>query len=705
MLNMRFQKRTLAVAIATILVSQAAFAEQTSTELEVVERVSVWGTTINASSVYLKNEAMATKQADHISDLLRSIPGVDVGGAHSLNQRITIRSMDDKDLNISIDGARQNTYMYHHMGNLQIHADVLKSVDLEIGNNSIINGGLGGSVKFETKQVRDLLREDQSFGARVQVNAGDNSGSNYSVTGYGMLDNNIDFLGYYNAVERDNYQVGGGEIKDSEGNQYPNTDGTVRGLKGDVDDSLIKFGWDIADNQRFQLSYESYNDEGNYSYRPDMGLATDLAITDSLEVPLLWPTKFGRDTAVLNYEISTGRTFLKAAVYSTTSELWRDERGYAQNPAFGQWAAIVTGEAKNTGANFIAETAIDGEFSHNITYGIDYVKYDTSYHAQYTGALETSKEAASNLAFFIQDRVAINNEFTLIPGLRYDQYDIESTVIDNDFSEPSFALALEYQVSDDLLFSLSGTEVFKGPEIGEVFTGAGSYDTANAEINAETGTNVEFSFAYQTKLTSKDKLSFGATLFQTQINDYIYDYATPPVEVGGRSWKDNIGDMEIDGFEAYINYQYGQLTTSLTYSRAESELSAFAQYDDLDGARLDRQQGDTISANASYELATLNVSLYWEVLHADNVDQGLDLDGASLSNNKDAYTVHNINANWTPESVVGLKVIVGVDNLFDEFYASQSSRTGVSFHPRFGELYLQDFEPGQNIKATVSYQF
>ena len=93
------------------------------------------------SSIYLNGDAIANKQADHISDLLRTIPGVDVGGAHSLNQRITIRSMDDKDLDISIDGAKQNSYMYHHMGNLQIHADILKSVDLEIGSNSVINGG------------------------------------------------------------------------------------------------------------------------------------------------------------------------------------------------------------------------------------------------------------------------------------------------------------------------------------------------------------------------------------------------------------------------------------------------------------------------------------------------------------------------------------------------------------------------------------
>ena len=670
-----------------------------------IEHIAVWSTAVKASSVYMNGDSIANKQADHISDLLRTIPGVDVGGAHSLNQRITIRSMDDKDLDISIDGAKQNTYMYHHMGNLQIHADILKSVDIEVGTNSVINGGLGGAVRFETKQARDLLLPEQQFGGRVQVSAGDNSGSNYSVTGYGLLGEDFDFLAYYNYVDRDNYEVGGGKIKDSAGNKLAGTDGTVRGLKGELDDALLKFGWNITSDQRVQFSYESYQDEGDYSYRPDMGLATDLAITNSLQVPLLWPTEFTRETLTLNYELSTGDTFLKAAAYVNTSELWRDETGYAQNLAFAAWAGVVTGEAKNSGVNLIAETSLDGDVGQEITYGFDYVKHDTDYQAKYSASIDSSSEKATNLALFLQDRINLSDEFTLIPGARYDDYDIDSMVVDNDFSELSLSLALEYQVSKDLLFKLSATELFKGPEIGEVFVGAGLFDKANADIEAETGINYEFAFAYQTTLANDGDLSFGATIFSTEIEDYIYDYATPPPEVGGGSWKDNIGDIDLDGYEAYINYSQGQFEFGITYSDAESELAATEQYSNLEGARLDRQQGDTLSANISYQMTSIDVSVNWEMLNVKDVDADLDLDGASLDNSKDGYTIHNVSARWEPQQVGGLTLILGVDNLFDEFYASQSSRTGVSFHPRFGQLYLQDFEPGRNIKATVSYQF
>ncbi|HEX4940499.1 MAG TPA: TonB-dependent receptor, partial [Candidatus Kapabacteria bacterium] len=143
----------------------------------------------------------------------------------------------------------------------------------------------------------------------------------------------------------------------------------------------------------------------------------------------------------------------------------------------------------------------------------------------------------------------------------------------------------------------------------------------------------------------------------------------------------------------------------LTYSVADSELAAFSEYASLDGARLDRVQGDTISLDLDYDLAALDTTLHWDVLAVDDVDADVDLDGATLDTAKDGYVVHNISARWMPRSVDGLELTLGVDNLFDEYYASQSSRTGVSLHPRFGELYLMDYEPGRNAKVTVAYQF
>jgi hemoglobin/transferrin/lactoferrin receptor protein len=699
----------LGMLAAIIATTNHAFAEQTTEQIVApqhtpeLDQVTVWGTQVRASSIDIPEETLAIKQADHISDLLRTIPGVDVGGAHSLNQRITIRSMDDKDLRISIDGANQNTYMYHHMGNLQIHADILQSIDVEVGTNSVVNGGLGGAVRFETKTAKQLLRNGERFGARVQSSYGDNSGKSNAITGYAQLTDSIDVLAYYNSVDRDNYDVGEDKIKDANGDEIPGTNGTVKGLEGDLDDVLIKFGWDVSDNQRLELGFETYKDEGNYSYRPDMGLATDLAITNSLMVPLLWPTEFTRDTLTLNYDLEWGgHSKLKAALFTNKSELERDESGWAANPAYASWAGQIEGEAENKGFNLLAETDLE---THTLTYGVEIIRYDTDYKAVYVSSTDSSSEKASSHAVFLQDRIQLTDKLAIIPGIRFDSYDIESAVVDDRFNEFTGALAAEYELTDNLLVKVSTTQLFKGPEIGEVFTGAGLFDTANQDIDEETGLNSELSLAFEDAVLGADQFLAGITLFQTDIDDYIYDYAPPPPSVGGRSWKDNVGDMRIDGIEAYLGYNIGNLRTLITYSSAESSLDAASEYTQLDNARLDRQQGDTVSINIDYEIPDWNLALHWDSLIVDDVDSHLDLDGASLYNGKDDYNVHNISMRWTPETVRGLAITFGVDNLFDKFYTSQSSRTGVSFHPLFGQLYLQDFEPGRNIKMTASFEF
>lgn len=700
MIQSRFNKSASSILVAAIAATSSSYAAN-PTQSEQLEEVLVWATQVRASSVDLSGEAIAIKQADHLSDLLRTIPGVDVGGAHSLNQRITIRSMDDKDLRITIDGANQNTYMYHHMGNLQIHADILESVDVAVGTNSVIDGGLGGAVRFKTKTAKQLLRQGQQFGGRVQSSYADNAATAFALTGYGQFTENLDGLVYYNQVDKDNFEVGGGKIKDAGGSEISGTNGKVKGLDGDVEDLMLKLGWDIDQNQRLQISYETYVDEGDYSYRPDMGLATDLAIAQNLGLPLTYDTKFSRDTYILSYQLNWGAdSNLNASLFRNESTLRRDESGI--NRAFPSSAALVQGTATNTGFNLLASSSFTDNVDQSLSYGLDVIRYQTQYKPD--GVIRSEEDAISS-AIFIQDRIDFDNGFSLTPGLRYERYSIDSTLVDDSYDEILGALAAEYALSSHSVVKLSATQIFRGPEIGEVFIGAGLGVSPNPEIDAETGVNYELAVAYEDTVLGADRFVAGMTWFQTDIDDYIYDYATPPPGVGGRSYIDNVGDMQVDGFEIYLGYDIGALRTLLTLSQAQSELSAFSQHGNQQGARLDRQQGDTVSLSVDYELPGLDLALHWDMLIVDDLSNANGLDSASLDSAKDGFQVHNISARWSPQQFKGLALTIGVDNVFDEFYASQSSRTGTSFHPLFKELYLVDYEPGRNVKMTASYDF
>lgn len=688
----------LAVAIG-LTVSAPSIAAQVTTDDEAkplqLDTVEVWGTAVTSSSVNIDEDSMQLRQADHISDLLRTIPGVDVGGAHSLNQRITIRSMDDKDIDITIDGARQNTYMFHHMGNLQIHADILESVDIQVGKNSVINGGLGGTVKFRTKSADKLLQENAQFGGRLQAGYNSNKGHSLAATGYGQLTEQVDVLAYHNHVQRGNYTVGGSEILDSNGDELEGTDGEVLGLEGTQKDSLLKFGIDLDTNQRLSIGYERYRDKGDYSQRPDMGLATDLAIGNSLGIPLEWPTEFDRDTYTINYDAQLGATYVEATLYNNESTFNRDETGYAENPAFADSAGRGTGIAQLRGVNLLLESSLN---DHTLTYGIEHTLYDTEYKYVLTsGDTERNTEDSATTSLYLQDRWNIKNTDIIIGG-RYDTVELNTTLTDDSFSEFTAGLGIEQQITDGLSAGLHSTQLFKAPEVAEVYVGAGLYDTPNSDIEAETGINHELSLDYADAVLGADKFSVGATVFQTEINDYIYDYAA-------RGFKDNVGDLTIRGSELYLGYDIANLQTMLTFSRAASDLNATSEYPQFDGARIDRQQGNTLSLNLDYTLPATGITLHADVLNVDDLDDALDIDGASLDKAKDGYTVVNVSARWAPSTVSGLTVTAGIDNLTDEFYASQSSRTGVSNHPRFGELYLYDYEPGRNYKLTLAYQF
>lgn len=226
---------TLSFSIATALSASSVYAE----ELTYLDEVVVWAANVSSSSEYLGDEDISIKQVDHLSDLLRDIPGVDVGGTHSVNQRINIRGLNETDLDIRLDGASQHANMFHHIGNLTLNSDIIKSADIQVGANSVVYGGLGGSVRFETKNALDLLRPDEEFGARVNAGYGSNDYTQGSVTLYGQLSQDIDAMIYGYTVDRGNFEDGKGT--------------ETFGADGEVQNVLIKLGWQPTDQDRLQL--------------------------------------------------------------------------------------------------------------------------------------------------------------------------------------------------------------------------------------------------------------------------------------------------------------------------------------------------------------------------------------------------------------------------------------------------------------------
>ena len=144
-------------------------------------------------------------QASLLNDFLDGVPGASVGGTSAMNQRVRVRGFDDTNLKVTVDGARQEGYAFHHSGDLVIDPDSSKRSEVSVGNNSVTlgNDAIGGAVAFETVDAADLLDVDQKIGAKIHTGYGSNNDELLtSATVFAAPQQNVDLLVYYGKCYR-----------------------------------------------------------------------------------------------------------------------------------------------------------------------------------------------------------------------------------------------------------------------------------------------------------------------------------------------------------------------------------------------------------------------------------------------------------------------------------------------------------------------
>lgn len=671
-------KAARSLVLASLLAGNLLASEGTGYSLDKVE---MWGTAINSSSVSLGENQIEVKQAGHLSDLLRDIPGVDVAGTHSLNQNINIRGLSGDALDVRLDGAPQDIHLFHHFGDLRINADILKEANIQVGNNSIVNNGLGGGVRFKTMGANDLLRAGQS----VSTTCASNSSKSASLAGYGRFNEMFDFLLYGNYINQET-------PKDGKGNKLATNE-------GDVDNILVKFGANLTDKQRLELTYDRFHDEGDYAARPNFsqGWATG-SNRDSI-----FPTEYNREGVTLSHELDLGKALvLETTLYHSKNEISRWEG----NSNGVTWMAArrdadIEGEGLNKGVTFLAKSTLEtGAFTHGLTYGVEYQKQEAEQATKprpssTTATYQYSKEKRLLKTFYLEDRIEYGR-FALIPGARYNDYErtLQSKPTQS-WTEWTYALAGEVKTTENLTLKASYTELFRGPQLSEIFSTVIHNSTYNPDLKAQTGDNQEVGFVYRTKAISGiDELVVNGNLFKTTIDNYIDDYF---------SNNQNLGELTIKGFEVSANARLEDFDTGVSYARSRSkidDLSAYAISQGITGgSAIGKDVGDSIGLRLGYSWAPYNLRFGWESTFVKEVEAFNPY--LKVNFDKKSYNVHDVSVQWKPKGAYdGLTAILGIYNLFDEYYASHASVNG-----KVQSADGTDYEPGRNVKFTLSYMF
>jgi len=665
--NFKNQKKSAICLAIGLALSNATFAEEaTSTNDESqFEEVMVWGTKVSSNSESLGTDDLAIKQADHMSDLLRDIPGVDVGGTHSLNQRINIRGLGESEIDITLDGASQHANMFHHIGNLTLNPDILKSADIQVGNNSVTQSSLAGSVSFETKDAQDLLKVGDQFGVRLNAGYATNASAQGSVTAYGMLTDKIDAVLYSNIVKNRN---------------STNGEGTENfGEEGDIGNTMVKLGIDLTPEQRLEFAYDYYNNEGDYSARPDMNGEASETFTD-----VLLPTQYERNTITLNYELSADAHKGKVSLYSSETEIERDE----SETGWTGRDSVNTANNSNAGVNAKFQSDFSAlNLEQQLTYGVDYIHQVSS--STY-GGVDYMDESTDSTGLFVENKAYLTDAWSITTGLRYDDYRRNAETGNADFNDVTWSLGSNWDINNNWSVFANARSLFKGPELIETFVQDQHTAYLADDIKAETGLNSQVGVSYHNQ-SGAHRYGVNFTAFKTDIDNYIVetyasDYSYLTIE--------NSGDVEIKGIELSSTYSYQQFSSKLSYSKSDSEyVDSGDAVTHANGVSID--MGDSIALTLDYYADSFDMLLGWTsivVLEEDNV-----VDGAT---NKEGYNVHNLYAQWLPADMKALSVTFGIDNIFDEEYVSHASRSGLA-----RGIVLDDYEPGVNFKLSVAYQF
>ena len=687
------QMTVLSMGVAAVLWSQAASAApiedipSTTLQTITVTANSSVRDKVQTDSVYIDDYTPAA-QASHLSDFLDVVPGVSVGGTSSVNQRIRVRGLDDTNLKVTIDGARQEGALFYHMGDVTIDPDLLKQAEVAVGNNSVTlgNDAIGGAVAFETVDAADLLKPGQKIGAKLHAGYGSNNDELLtSATVYGAPTENVDLLAYYGKRDAKAGEDGKGrdiQTKDSKGENI-----------------LLKAGAYIADDHHVGASFSRTENKGLFPLRPDFPASPG---PDSWN-PII-PQEVKRDTYVLDYTYNPSNRLINvdSNVYQSETQILRNSDG---KPGFEFDAQVKTTGAKVQNTSVIDSSIVEGiTGTHKLIAGVEHYQKESEMSRDFAKA---SRDEATNTSVYLEDQWQMG-KLTLTPGVRYDRYESPEFVsAGKTYDNVVGALAASYEIAPRTQVFASYTQLFNGPDLSQAIFNADGKDTfVNSNLKAEEGDNAEVGITTTLRdlTTSNDALQLSAKYFETNIENYIEFVRAGGSRVGLNCATGELGgscqgvinkdeDYKIKGVELAADYKADNFSMGLSYARARSK-GEETGYNISSVSGSSSESGDKYLVNLGYA-PTETTELGWRSTYVASVMPNTAGDDVKKPN----YDVHDIYMSYTPTQVEGLKATLGVYNLFDETYASHASRNNA-----LDDNYT-DFEMGRNIKTSLTYQF
>lgn len=624
-----------------------------------------------ANPVQVEQSRLAQTQARDLREAVAGQAGVEVGGGGAaIAQKIYVRGVEENLLNVTLDGARQNGFIFHHQGRNLIDPQLLKRVEITKGTPTAVAGpgALAGSISMSTKDARDLLREGQSLGGMLGGGLSSNAGWRSNLGVYGIAAEGLDFLAWGSTQKQRSYRDGQGKLMSDTGSEQ--------------DNSLFKAGWDFLPGQRLAVSHVKVADEGKRYLRPHM-----VAFSAANSTPL--PSKFSRETSTVKWTAEASGK-LPAVELST----YRDDNSYMRTVSGREHGEEVI----TSGTDALLTSRIG---NHKLEYGLNYVSAESAAinpanvrRASYVnGATNSGMESSETLGVFLQDALSLGEHWLLGAGTRYDRYEYRDnhaqTFKANGFSPNT---SLSFLPTDASSIRLGYAEALRGAGLKEAYmldNGPGPRIYKNdAELKEERARNLELSADHR----GQNWGVRGAVYSQT-VSDYIdinYD--------GGKVRRSNMGTLKNRGWELGGDWSLNDTRLGLSVAHSKPKLNGQPLNDANFG--LGVATGRSWKLGLNQDLKRWNLELGWDARYVEGHDT-VAADNAALAYRKSGYVVHDLSASWLPLGQDRLAVRFAIKNVFDRDYYDQSTYA----YNAANNQYLGMAEPGRDLRVDVSYKF
>lgn len=725
------------VASGALLVgaAPALAAEVESAGATAVEGVTVIATRtekpvdeVPATVSVITDEQIADTLVTDIKDMVRYEPGVTVRSSPSRftaalgatgrdgNSGFNIRGLEGNRVLIQVDGIRTpdgfsfgaQTTGRGDYGDL----DMIKSVEILRGPGSALYGsdGVAGVVSFVTKDPRDFISGDNSFGLQARVGYGSADRS----TGGGLViaGKSGALSGMLSYSRRD-----GGETESRGDNDSASTTRTTANPQDITQDSWLgKLVYEPTDSSRFRLTLEDFSRETltevlSARVLPPLGAASTLDLD-------------GRDTidrsrASLDYRYRGEGVFETVTLTSWLQQAEtvqfsaedrnvsadRTRRNTFDNRVMGLSAEVVS-RVTVGGAEQLFVWG--GDVSRTTQEGVRDGTIPPTGETYPTSAFPRTDYVLAGL--FVQDEIALlDGKLTLYPALRYDYYSLDPEAgpltpslvpTDQSDSRVSPKLGAVWKLDDNWGLFANYAQGFKAPapsQVNNAFANLsfGYVSIPNPNLKPETSETVEGGIRWR-----NEKASASVTVFSGQYDDFIEQAV-----VGGagtvldptRYQYVNLGSVKISGVEARARFDFGNgFSVQAAGSYAEGDATSSGITRPLDSI-------EPVKVVAGVNYADPNGKFGGQLIATrstgkDRTDVGSVCTPGCFT--PPDFTVIDATAWWRVTDSVVLRA--GAFNLTDQKYWWWSDVRGVSSTSATVDAYTQ---PGRNFGVSLTVRY